>query len=93
MNFNPPEDPACKPDDAELFDNEFLYEMALGICKDCPIRAWCLEWVDPSNSFFDGVAGGVAWKEGRPLPDFTNIRRDEVLIAYLGRRRQLKKLN
>lgn len=89
----PPEPPACKPDDAELFDNEFTYGMALAICQDCPVKDWCLDWVDPARSYYDGVVGGVAWADGRPMPRYSPIRKQTHLIAYLTRANQLKKLN
>jgi hypothetical protein len=91
--FDPPEEPNCKPEDAELFDNDLTYGMALGICKDCPIRDYCLDWVDPARNYYDGVVGGVAWHDGKPLNRWTNINRDGTLVSYLARRNLLKKLN
>lgn len=90
---DPPEDPNCKPEQAHLFDYEIYYSAALAICETCPVKDWCLQVVDPALNFYDGVVGGVAWKEGKPLARWTNITRDGTLISYLAQRRLLKKLN
>lgn len=93
MTPEPPATPRCQGEDPYIFDNEWTYGMALGMCEECPVRLWCLRQVDPARSYFDGVAGGHVWKEGRPQDRMTNPRQDEVLITYLATIRQLKKLN
>lgn len=89
----PPAQPLCVDEEPSLFDVEFTYGMALAICQNCPVREWCLNQVDPARSYYDGVAGGVVWREGIPNPKWTDVRRDVTLIDYLARRGQLKKLN
>lgn len=89
----PPAQPSCNPDTADLFDMEWTYGMALAICQDCPVRDWCLTVVDPARNYYDGVAGGAVWKEGVPRQEWTNPRRDPVVVTYLARIGQLMKLN
>lgn len=89
----PPAKPSCEDEEPSLFDNEFTFGMALAICAECPVREWCLNRVDPAGSWFDGVAGGVVWREGFPSAKWTKTHQDAVLIDYLVRRGMLKKLN
>ena len=42
-------------------------EWALQVCAPCTVKEWCLAEVRPAESHFDGVAGGVAWINGKPL--------------------------
>lgn len=44
--------------------NEFS-AIALNICRECPVKGLCLQWVEPKRSFYDGVAGGHIFKHGR----------------------------
>lgn len=39
---------------------------ALDICAGCRFVTACLKRVDPRHSQFDGVAGGILWRNGRP---------------------------
>lgn len=38
---------------------------ALAVCATCPVKAECLAVVMPRGNSFDGVAGGIVWREGR----------------------------
>jgi hypothetical protein len=38
-------------------------------CLSCPVKAECLEMVDPQASGFDGVAGGKMWANGRDVTE------------------------
>lgn len=38
---------------------------ALATCAACTVRQECLQVVRPTESFFDGVAGGIVWREGK----------------------------
>jgi hypothetical protein len=41
--------------------------VALGDCAGCPVKRECLDIVQPRRSLFDGVCGGQAWLDGRPV--------------------------
>lgn len=41
--------------------------VALGDCAGCPVKSECLQVVQPHRCHFDGVCGGRAWLEGRPV--------------------------
>ena len=74
---------ACRTTDPDYFDMEFLYGAALAICATCPVRLWCLKLVDPAPSGYSGVAGGHAWSNGKPLPQYKTDLADPVLTTYL----------
>jgi len=57
----------CVGRDPVLFTEADTAALAVGLCADCPALAWCLDRVDPARSFFDGVAGGVEWRDGEPI--------------------------
>jgi WhiB family redox-sensing transcriptional regulator len=38
---------------------------ALGRCLRCPVARECRAAVAPEHSWFDGVCGGVLWRNGR----------------------------
>jgi hypothetical protein len=40
---------------------------ALRRCPRCPVRTECLAAVDPERSWFDGVCGGLLWRNGRAV--------------------------
>ncbi|PZT76048.1 MULTISPECIES: WhiB family transcriptional regulator [unclassified Streptomyces] len=39
---------------------------ALKACRDCPVTHHCEETVAPADTYFDGVAAGRLWRNGRP---------------------------
>lgn len=41
-----------------------VYE-ALEVCAGCPVRAECIDYLDPANNYFTGVCGGLVWSDGR----------------------------
>jgi WhiB family redox-sensing transcriptional regulator len=58
----------------DLFDVPVLRDLhaafqyaapALAMCAACPFVEKCIARVDPYNSLFDGVCGGVLWRNGR----------------------------
>ncbi len=61
-------DAACLGKPPILFDQtEFdsLYtELALQICAKCKVQEDCLLIVNPTNTYFDGIAGGIIFKNG-----------------------------
>lgn len=67
---------------------EFELE-ALKVCDACPIRLECLKWVDPANSYFDGVAGGYSWQNGKPK--YFPGREDKTLLEYWSKAEMLGK--
>lgn len=59
----------CSSADPWLFD-QFqldLAQPALNYCARCPLWDKCDETVLPAKSFFDGVASGKVWRNGKIL--------------------------
>lgn len=83
----PPDRPACVGKDPEIFEFDLFYPEAVSICSTCPVRAWCLRYMDPiRNRAFSGVAGGYPWHDGYPNARYID-ENDQVLVAYLATRR------
>lgn len=80
----PSDQPACAGINPAFFDDPQFYQAGLEVCVECPAKLWCLNQVDPVNNWYDGVAGGVAWKDGKPLID--RPRAIPELWLYLARR-------
>lgn len=58
---------ACLGADPRLFDaisGEAVLD-ALSYCERCPVIPECEDLVRPRRSYFDGVAAGKVWREGR----------------------------
>jgi hypothetical protein len=72
---------ACIGSNPTIFDQYLYPEAALGIaiCKRCTVTAECLEYVRPQKSGFDGVAGGLVWRNGYRVR-FDNSTREDRLI-------------
>lgn len=83
--YDPPEKPRCEGEEPTLFDDQLFFGMALALCNECPVRWWCLNTVDPARNFYDGVVGGHAWHEGKPIPKWSDVYGDPVLSTYLGK--------
>lgn len=81
MTYDPPATPACEGKDPEMFDHPEFPLPALKICRTCDVRAWCLRQVNPAAHFYDGIVGGHAWKDGKPLGEFSNLE-DPILKMY-----------
>lgn len=92
LNYDPPEKPECEGKDPELFEDELFEYTALEICAVCPVQEWCLNWVNPSKHFADGVIGGVVWKDGNPVKSYKDLNKHVALLNYLSRRKELTKL-
>jgi hypothetical protein len=73
----------CKSAEPDLFENEWLFDIGLVVCNDCPVRSWCLNWVDPKRNFYDGIVGGHIWRSGQPVKDPRTNQQDPVLLTYL----------
>lgn len=59
---------ACANAEPKLFDTvNWLNAPALQFCHGCPIQELCVTTVNPVRTFFDGVAGGFLWLNGRAL--------------------------
>jgi hypothetical protein len=82
---DPPAEPNCANADPIMFDDKLFYGMALAYCETCPVRAWCLSWVDPARNWYDGVVGGHVWQNGEPQPQYKRTGNDTVLQVYLAR--------
>lgn len=81
----PPAKPSCEGADPTIFDQTDWQSTGIGlsICETCPVRAWCLETVDPAKGNFDGIAGGHVWIDGRIK---WAIPADPIATNYLERR-------
>lgn len=78
---------ACIGVEPSVFDHYRYPEASLALyyCQKCSIVEDCLTIVRPSKSNFDGVAGGVVWRNGyRVRPD--NSTREDRLLAKRGER-------
>jgi hypothetical protein len=61
-------DALCAAESPKAFDTtNWLNAPALEICRNCPVKDLCLETVSPVRTFFDGIAGGFLWLNGRAL--------------------------
>lgn len=60
---------ACRDADPRLFDLAWFPAayVALAYCAVCPVRIRCLEHISPAQNFYEGVAGGMVWKDGDRL--------------------------
>jgi WhiB family redox-sensing transcriptional regulator len=74
---------ACRTADPELFFPEGTSGPALeavgrakSICRECPVRARCLDWALTHNAAF-GIWGGRTEGERRALPAVSARRRGE----------------
>jgi len=60
----------CTDSEAIYFDqiehNEMAKE-ALDHCAVCPVKTQCIMVVKPRESFFDGICGGIIWKNGQQV--------------------------
>ena len=60
----------CDGADPRLFDAdsaEYDPRAAGLLCADCPVSAWCRDWIEePDQKHFRGVAGGVQIVSERP---------------------------
>ena len=60
----PVDTPACEGHDPRIFTTVTYISEALKTCEPCTVKDWCIDQVRPIEGF-DGVAGGVAWSNGR----------------------------
>lgn len=67
-------DAACLGHDPRLFDATAYPQAhaAIAVCAMCRIHDECLAVVRPGPSWFDGVAGGIVWRNGY------KVRRDNT---------------
>ncbi len=71
-------DAACIGHDPKLFDatNYPQAYAALAVCGMCSIKVECLQVVRPGPSWFDGVAGGVVFRNGYQVRKDNSSRGD-----------------
>ena len=59
---------ACVGKPPYLFDvTEYwnlISDLALNMCCICPVKEDCLIVVNPTESYYDGIAGGMIFKNG-----------------------------
>lgn len=75
------EDAECVSSDPVLWNAKTYPEAdpALKICATCTKATACIEFVRPSKSYFDGVAGGVVWRNGYIVRKDNTTREDRIL--------------
>jgi len=59
----------CREADPWLFDQSEidLAMPGLNYCLGCKFWTECDEWIRPKNNYFEGVAAGKVWRNGRIL--------------------------
>lgn len=45
----------------------------LALCAGCPFAAECTATVAPRESFYDGVCGGLVYRNGRPIGGLASV--------------------
>lgn len=70
-----------------IFEIPEFAPIAIDICNDCQVRAWCLKQVEPAKNFYDGVVGGHEWRDGHVQYRHTDPVSDPIVQLYLGTRR------
>ena len=70
----------CNGENPVLFDAHRYPEAwaALTICAKCRVTQECIEYVRPSKSHFDGVCGGVVWRNGYRVRLDNSTREDAI---------------
>ena len=61
------DEPECAAHEPEQFTTLPVHDDTLNVCRPCKYKTQCLAIVQPRTSHFDGVAGGIAWRNGRPI--------------------------
>ena len=71
---------ACVGVEPSVFDHYRYPEASLALyyCQKCSIVEDCLTVVRPSKSNFDGVAGGVVWRNGYRVRPDNSTREDRL---------------
>ena len=72
---------ACLGKSPQIFDAFTFPEanLAMSICKTCTVVTECFNLVRPNKSFFDGVAGGIVWRNGYRVRENNTTREDRIL--------------
>lgn len=77
----------CNGKESYLFDQtehgNLITDLALGICAMCTVQEDCLLIVNPADSLYDGIAGGIVFKNGKivernqtpPQPKLRKLRK------------------
>lgn len=73
---------ACIGADPGWFDDTAYPNalLALSYCEKCPITDLCIQIVRPSKSGFDGVAGGIVWRNGYKVRRDNSTREDRLRL-------------
>lgn len=71
---------ACAGENPVLFDVYRYPEAWVGLtyCAKCPVTQACIEQVRPSKSHFDGICGGVVWRNGYRVRTDNSTREDAI---------------
>jgi len=72
---------ACLGKSPQIFD-AFTFpeaDTAMSICSTCSVVTECFNLVRPNKSFFDGVAGGIVWRNGYRVRANNTTREDRIL--------------
>jgi WhiB family transcriptional regulator, redox-sensing transcriptional regulator len=72
---------ACLGKSPKIFDAFTFPEAAeaMKICSICTVVTECFNLVRPNKSFFDGVAGGIVWRNGYRVRENNTTREDRIL--------------
>lgn len=73
---------ACAGVDPRVFDAHRYPDADEGLayCGGCPIREVCIEVVRPQKSHYDGICGGVVWRNGYRVRPDNSTREDRFIL-------------
>lgn len=82
--MNPPDITAavCRELPPGLFDVTSPIDTRPGLetCATCTVKVECLRAVDPWRSYYDGIAGGYVWQDGRVRE--WSVKENDTIAAY-----------
>ena len=75
-------DGACAGQDPAMFDATTFpaARKALAWCSICPITEECLAIIRPQRTWFDGVAGGIVWRNGYRVRSDNTTREERAIM-------------
>lgn len=73
---------ACAEQDPALFEATTYpaARKALAWCAVCPATEDCLTIVRPQRTWFDGVAGGIVWRNGYRVRGDNTTREERAIM-------------
>ncbi len=57
----------CRDMEPKIFDATTAEDGLAGleVCRSCPLWSDCEKYIAPAESYYDGIAAGAIWKDGR----------------------------